>query len=66
MLLRLARNVVFGVSLAFALLVCGIVFRVAAGTSFEAYPIGRVALAAVVGGTVIGVCMLLLSARRRF
>ena len=65
-ILRFIRNFVFGVSLVLGLLIFGVVFRVASGVSFDAYPFDKIALASSVGGVILALGMTLMRSRGRF
>lgn len=64
-ILRLVKNVVFGTSTVLGLYMFVIIMRVASGASFDAYPLGVVALTSSVGGTIMGLGMTLIKDRPR-
>ena len=62
---QLVRDLAFGISLMLGLTTCAVVFRVASGASFDAYPIDTLILIALVGGTIGAVGLLLIGSRAR-
>jgi hypothetical protein len=61
----LVRDLIFCISLVLGLATCGVVFRVASGASFDAYPIDKLVLIALVGGAIGALGLMLIGARQR-